>query len=218
MLGSSISVRQQPGGQRGRGRFPVGPRNHDRARPPQKLLPNRLRKRHVADLSIEHFFDLGVAARDRVAHHDKIDVGNDVFSAVAAERRESLRRRGSRSSAGRRPDPSLARPSPSRFSMAASVAIAVPQMPMRWTRVTERRPPQSQVVAGFLQSRDSQRQTATSSWDRWCAPRGIRERRGRESRQNASPHPHAVGPPSGSSQLFSSPMTTALARLRTAAC
>src|SRR5690242_10926891 len=56
------AVRQQPPGQRRCGRLAVRPRDDDRARSPQEVIADRLAQRAEADLAIEDFLELGVAA------------------------------------------------------------------------------------------------------------------------------------------------------------
>ena len=68
------AVRQQPSGQRRRRRLAVRAGDDDRARAPEEVLANRFGQRAVADLAIEHFLELGVAARDRVADDDEVEV------------------------------------------------------------------------------------------------------------------------------------------------
>src|SRR6266508_596859 len=58
----------------------------DRARAPEKVIANRFRQRAVADLAIEDFLEFRVAARNRVADDDQVDVARDVFGTVAGER------------------------------------------------------------------------------------------------------------------------------------
>ncbi len=65
------AVRQQPAGQRrGRG-LAVRAGDDDRPGAPEKVLANRLGQRAVADLAIQHFFELRVAAGDGVADDDE---------------------------------------------------------------------------------------------------------------------------------------------------
>ena len=70
--------------------LPCVPAMHDRARAPEKVVANGLRKRAVTDLPLQHRFELGVAARDGVADHDQIDVPRDVIGRISAERPDSL--------------------------------------------------------------------------------------------------------------------------------
>src|ERR1700737_1172839 len=49
------------------------------------MLPHRLGQRRVAQLSIEHRFELGVAPGDHIAHHHDADVVGDVFGVVPAK-------------------------------------------------------------------------------------------------------------------------------------
>ena len=41
---------------------------------PQEMVAHRFGQRAVADLAVQHFLELGVAARDRVADHHHVDV------------------------------------------------------------------------------------------------------------------------------------------------
>ena len=84
------AVRQQPAGQRRRGRLAVRAGDDDRARCPQEVVADGLGQRAVADLPIQHFLELGVAARDGIADDDEIEVGGDVLGAVALESRDAL--------------------------------------------------------------------------------------------------------------------------------
>ena len=83
-------LRQQPPGQRRRRRLAVRAGDDDRARAPEEVLADRLGQRAVADLAIEHFLELRVAARDGVADDDQIEVRRDVLGGVAVERRDAL--------------------------------------------------------------------------------------------------------------------------------
>ena len=105
--GIDTAMRQQPAGERRRRRLAMRAGNDDRARTPQEVFADRLGKRAVANLSIEHFFELGVPARDRVADHDEIQITTDVLGAVADEDGHTL---GSEELAHRRIDV-LIRPS-----------------------------------------------------------------------------------------------------------
>ena len=51
------------------------------------MIADRLGQRAVADLAVEHFLELRVAARDRIADDDEIEIGGDVLRAVALKRR-----------------------------------------------------------------------------------------------------------------------------------
>ena len=113
-------MRQHPADQRRRRRLAVRAGDDDRARAPEELLADRFRQRAVADLAVQHRLELGVAARDRVADHHQIEFAGDVLGVVAVERADALLLRGTCSSADRRPDPIRARPSPVRFSIAAT--------------------------------------------------------------------------------------------------
>ena len=89
------AVRQQPPGQRRRRRLAVRAGDDDRPRAPEEMVADRLGQRAVADLPVEHFLELGVAARDGVADDHQVDVGGDVRGVVALERGDALLRRKS---------------------------------------------------------------------------------------------------------------------------
>src|SRR5262249_2146190 len=88
--GIDATVRQQPARQRGRRCLAVRTGDDDRARTPQEVLTNGFRKRAVADLSIEDFLELGIAARDRIADDYELYFGRDVFCAIPADSRYSF--------------------------------------------------------------------------------------------------------------------------------
>ena len=85
-------MRQHPAGQRRRRGLAVRAGQHDRARPPQELLANGLGQRAVVDLPVEHFLEFRVAARDRVADDDEVEVGGNLLGTIAAEDRDAFRR------------------------------------------------------------------------------------------------------------------------------
>ena len=64
--------------------------NDDRARAPEKVIADGLGQRAVPDLPVQHFLELGVAAGDRVADDDKIQVGADVLRLESLEGRDLL--------------------------------------------------------------------------------------------------------------------------------
>jgi hypothetical protein len=84
------AVGQHPAGQRRRRRFAVRAGDHDRACAPEKVLADGLGQRAVSNFSIEDLFELGVAARDRVADDDEIEVRRDVLGAIAREGRDAF--------------------------------------------------------------------------------------------------------------------------------
>src|SRR5262245_11991490 len=84
------AVCEQPPGQRRRGGLAVGPGHDDRARAPQEVLANRLGQRTVPDFPIQHLLELRVAARDRVADHDQIEIAGDVLRLVPDQSRYAL--------------------------------------------------------------------------------------------------------------------------------
>ena len=93
--------RQQPADQRRRRGLAVRAGDHHRSRRPQELLAHELRQRAVADLPVEHRFQFGIAARDRVADDDQVDVGGDVLGAGSRRARDALARAETCSSADR---------------------------------------------------------------------------------------------------------------------
>ena len=76
----------------GRRRLAVRAGDDDRPRAPQKVLADRFGQRAVPDLPIEHFLELGIAARDRVADDDQVEIGGDVLRPIAGERRNAFGR------------------------------------------------------------------------------------------------------------------------------
>ena len=103
------AMREQPSGQRRRRGFSVRAGDHDRAGSPEEMIADGLGKGAVPDLAIEDLLELEVATRDGVADDDEVDIRGDVFGAVALQRGDALLLAGSRSSAGRRSDPSRER-------------------------------------------------------------------------------------------------------------
>ena len=100
---------------------------------------------------------------------------------------------------------------PLRFSIAASVAIAVPQMPIRWMRVShcDRRlfDDEPRRGAGDDAARDAERQRHRRR--RRCGRTESRSAPARESpRTDRAITARAVGSPAGSSHRGSSPITT----------
>src|SRR5262249_7115468 len=81
----------QPSGQRRRRRLSVRARDHDRSRAPEKMFTNRFRQRAVANLPVEDLLELRVAARDRVADDDEIEIPGDVVGRITGERRNLFR-------------------------------------------------------------------------------------------------------------------------------
>ena len=69
------AVRQQPAGQRRGRRLAVRAGDDDGARAPEEVIADRLGQRAIADLPVEHFLELGVAARDGVADDDEVEIG-----------------------------------------------------------------------------------------------------------------------------------------------
>ena len=51
----------------------------DRSRAPEKVLADGFGQRAVPDLPVEHLLELRVAARDRVADHDEVEIAGDVI-------------------------------------------------------------------------------------------------------------------------------------------
>ena len=82
---------QQPARERRSRGLAMRAGDDDRSRAPQELLANHLGHRHEPDLAIEHFFELGIAPRDGVAHDDAVDLRGDVLGGVALERRNAFR-------------------------------------------------------------------------------------------------------------------------------
>src|SRR2546428_11490 len=84
------TVRQQPSGQRRRRRLAMRAGNHDGTRAPEKVFTDRFRQRAVQNLTIQHFFELGISARDRVADDDQIEIAGDVLGIVADQNGDTL--------------------------------------------------------------------------------------------------------------------------------
>src|SRR5438067_4060061 len=68
----------------------MGSGNHDRAGGPEEMIADRLWKRTVPNLAVEHLLELGIAARDRVADDHQIEIRADVLRCVALQRRDLL--------------------------------------------------------------------------------------------------------------------------------
>src|SRR5712691_2396748 len=47
------------------------------------MIADGFGKRAVPNLPLQHAFELRVAARDRIPHDDKVDLGSDVFGGIA---------------------------------------------------------------------------------------------------------------------------------------
>jgi hypothetical protein len=85
-----LAVRQQPSGQRRGRRLAMRAGEDDRSRSPEELLADRLRERAIANLPLQHAFQLGVAARDGVADDHQVDVAGDVLRRIAGHRADPL--------------------------------------------------------------------------------------------------------------------------------
>ena len=172
-LGSSAAVRQQPAGQRRRRRLAVRAGDDDRARAPQKVLADRFGQRAVANLAIEHLFELGIAARDRVADDHQIEIAGDVLGAGSRPASECLRRPGSRSSADRRPDRSRGRRALAlqhRRERRHRRAADADEMDLACS--LNRRLLDDEPRRGAGDDAARRRRTAASSPDRRCGPEG----------------------------------------------
>ena len=90
--GVEPAVGQQPTGQRRHGGLAMRPRQHDRIGSPQKFVPHSLRQRAVPNLPLEHGFQFRVAAGNRIADDDQIDVFGNVVGRVAGHRADALSR------------------------------------------------------------------------------------------------------------------------------
>ncbi|HEY6001087.1 MAG TPA: hypothetical protein VI078_17520, partial [bacterium] len=84
------AVRQQPPGQRGRRGLSVRAGDDDGARGPEKMIAHGFGQRAVPDLPVEDFFELHVAARDRIADDDEVEVARNVRGVVSLERGDAL--------------------------------------------------------------------------------------------------------------------------------
>ena len=89
-LGSAPPCVSSQPGQRRRRRLAVRAGDDDRARGPEEMIADGFGQRAVADLPIEHFLELRVAARDGVADDDEVEVGGDVLGAIALQERDAL--------------------------------------------------------------------------------------------------------------------------------
>ena len=87
-----VAAGVHPAGQRGRRRLAVRAGDHNRLRTPEELLPNELGKRAVPNFSIQHFLELGVSARDGVAHDHRSEVGGDVIGTITGKYGNAFRR------------------------------------------------------------------------------------------------------------------------------
>ena len=76
--------------QRGRGRFPVRAGDDEIVPAAQEKLLQHLRQREVVELAVEHRFDFRIAALDRVADHDDLGVGRNIFRAITLGQRDAL--------------------------------------------------------------------------------------------------------------------------------
>src|SRR5205814_7534109 len=63
-----------------------------RPRAPEEVIANRLRQRTVSNLLLEHGLELDVAARDRIADDNQLDVLADVLRRIADHDRDLLGR------------------------------------------------------------------------------------------------------------------------------
>src|SRR3954452_19864534 len=89
--GIGAAVRQQPARQRRRGRLPVRAGENNRTGAPEKMFADRLGQRAIADLSVQRLLELGVAARNRVADDDQVEITGDVLRLISDERANPFR-------------------------------------------------------------------------------------------------------------------------------
>src|SRR4051812_49991336 len=89
--GIGAAVRQQPARQRRRGRLPVRAGENNRTGAPEKMFADRLGQRAIADLSVQRLLELSVAARNRVADDDQVEITGDVLRLISDERANPFR-------------------------------------------------------------------------------------------------------------------------------
>ena len=84
-------VLEDPGEQRGRRRFAMRARDHERAFAADEVFAQQFRQRAMAQLVIQHVFRLRIAARDGVADHDEVRLVRQVGLGIAIHHRQFLR-------------------------------------------------------------------------------------------------------------------------------
>ena len=175
------AVRQQPPRQRRRRGLAVRPRNDDRPGAPEKVVADGLGQRTVSNLPIEHFLELGVAARDGVADDHEVDVGVDVFRRCSPARWRFPAAAGSRSSADRRSGPTR-----ERRSLCSSAAPRASPSQCRTRQSDEYAP--SNAAASTADSSITSKGRSPATTRRSDAERQRERRPGRVARRKAEEH------------------------------